>query len=69
STFRIVDQVLDRWTFDRLDEILRRPEWDETWVHTRGAILQRVFAHDIAHAAELNETLGGAGLTQIDLWG
>ncbi len=69
STFRIVEAVLDRWTLEMLDEELRRPEWDASWVHTRGAVLQRVFSHDVYHCAELNETLGAAGLPQIDLWG
>jgi hypothetical protein len=68
STFRIVEGCLDRWTLDMLDEVLRRPEWDESWVHTRGAVIQRVFSHDIYHVAELNEALGRAGLTQVDLW-
>ena len=68
STFRVVDGCLDRWTVDMLNEELRRPEWDETWVHTRGSVIQRVFAHDVYHSAELNETLGRAGLPQIDLW-
>ena len=69
STFRIVEGCLDRWTLDMLDEVLRRPEWDETWVHTRGSVLQRVFSHDVYHCAELNETLGTARLAQVDLWG
>jgi uncharacterized damage-inducible protein DinB len=68
STFRIVEGCLDRWTLDMLGEVLRRPEWDATWVHTRGSVLQRVFSHDVYHIAELNETLGSAGLTQVDLW-
>ena len=38
------------------------------WVHTRGAVIHRVFSHDVYHIAELNESLGRAGLTQIDLW-
>ena len=68
STFRIVERRLDRWTLDMLDEELRRPEWDGSWVHTRGWVIQRVFSHDVWHTAELNETLGNAGLPQIDLW-
>ena len=28
-----------------------------SWAHTRGWVLQRVFAHDVYHCAELNETL------------
>ncbi|HEY7936728.1 MAG TPA: DinB family protein [Candidatus Limnocylindrales bacterium] len=68
STFRIVEGCLDRWTLASLDDVLRRPEWDESWVHTRGAVLQRVFSHDVYHCAELNEALGMAGLPQVDLW-
>ena len=68
STFRIVEGCLDQWTLEMLDEVLRRPEWDASWVHTRGAVIQRVFAHDISHITELNETLGRTGLPQIDLW-
>lgn len=68
STFRIIESCLDRWTLDMLDEELRRPEWDETWVHTRGSVLQRVSSHDVWHCAELSGTLGHAGLPQIDLW-
>jgi len=44
------------------------PEWDDSWAHTRGSVIQRVFSHDVYHCAELNETLGIAGLLQIDLW-
>ncbi|MEJ7803002.1 MAG: DinB family protein [Candidatus Limnocylindria bacterium] len=68
STFRIIESCLDRWTLDMLDEELRRPEWDGTWVHTRGSVIQRVFAHDAWHCADLSGTLGDARLPQIDLW-
>ena len=69
SSFRIVEQCLDGWTVDSLADELRREDWDGTWVHTRGSVIQRVFAHDVYHSAELNEALGRAGLPQIDLWG
>ncbi len=68
STFRIVESRLDAWTLDMLGEEVRRPEWGPDWVYTRGSIIQRVFAHDIYHASELNEILGNAGLPQMDLW-
>ena len=68
STFRIIEGFLDRWTIDDLEEELRRPEWDGSWVHTRRWVIQRVFTHDVWHAAEMNESLGNAGLPQIDLW-
>jgi hypothetical protein len=69
STFRVVEACLDRWSVASLSEELRHPEWDDSWVHTRGFVLQRVFSHDVYHCAELNETLGMAGLAQVDLWG
>jgi hypothetical protein len=68
ATFRIVEGCLDRWTLDMLGDELRRPEWDDSWVHTRGSVIQRVFSHDVYHCADLNGTLGAAGLPQIDLW-
>jgi hypothetical protein len=68
STFGVVEGCLDRWTLEMLGEELRRPEWDDSWVHTRGAVIQRVFSHDVYHIDELNETLGVAGLRQVDLW-
>ncbi len=69
SSFRIVERCLDRWTLDALDEEIVRRWGTEERTHTRGWVLQRVFAHDVYHCAELNETLGTAGLPQIDLWG
>jgi hypothetical protein len=69
STFGVVEAVLDRWTFDQLDEEIRRTSGNEESVHTRGWVIQRVFSHDVYHVAELNEALGAAGLPQIDLWG
>jgi hypothetical protein len=68
STFRIVERCLDTWTLEMLEETLRRPEWDASWVHSRGAVIQRVFSHDVYHCAELNEVLARAGLAQVGLW-
>ena len=58
STFRIVERCLDHWTLDMLDEEIRRRWGDEERVHDRGWVLERVFAHDVYHCAELNEALG-----------
>lgn len=70
STFVIVESCLDRWTLEMLAEEIRHPEpgGGGSRVHTRGAVIQRVFSHDVSHIAELNETLGAHGLTQVDLW-
>jgi hypothetical protein len=51
-----------------LEEEIRHPEWGDSRVHTRGFVLERVFSHDVWHAAEINEALGRAGLAQIDIW-
>ena len=56
SSFRIVEHCLDRWTLDMLDEEIRRRWGTEERVHLRGWVIQRVFAHDVYHCAELNET-------------
>jgi DinB superfamily len=68
STFRIVDGCLDRWTLDTLDQEIRRQFDAEEWVGTRGSLIQRAFAHDIYHCAELNEAFTALGLPQIKLW-
>ena len=68
STWAIIERVLDTWTLDSLDEVLRRPEWDNSWVRTRGALVQRTYGHDVWHCAELNDTLSRNGLPLIDIW-
>ena len=68
STFGVVANCLDRWTLDDLDDVIRLPSGDNESVYTRGSIIQRVFIHDVYHAAELNETLGRNGLPIIDFW-
>ena len=51
-----------------LSEEFRRT-WDgDVSVHTRGSVIQRLFSHDAYHCGELSQTLGIAGLPQIDLW-
>lgn len=68
STFRIIDHILDTWTLDMLDEVIRRDFGPRPWIYSRGSILQRVFAHDVYHAAELNEVLSREGLPLVDIW-
>ena len=68
STFRIVESCLDGWTLESLETVLRRPEWDDSWVHTRGAVIQRVFTHDVWHCSEVNEALTRAGLAEVNLF-
>ncbi len=70
ASFAIVERVLDAWTPASLAREISHPEWGAgNRVHTRGFVIERVYAHDIAHIAELNEALTSAGLPIIDLWG
>ena len=53
---------------ESLSEVLKRPEWDDSWVHTRGSVIQRLYTHDVYHIAEVNQAFGAAGLPLVDLW-
>jgi uncharacterized damage-inducible protein DinB len=68
STWAIVDGVLDRWTPEMLGEEIARFYVDRRQVHSRSSILQRLLTHEAYHCGELSQTLGIAGLPQIDLW-
>jgi uncharacterized damage-inducible protein DinB len=68
STWRLIEGCLDRWTPDMLGDEFHREYDSRDQVHTRGSILQRLFSHDAYHCGELSQTLGIAGLPQIDLW-
>jgi uncharacterized damage-inducible protein DinB len=68
STWRLIEGCLDRWTPDMLGDEFHREYDGRDQVHTRGSILQRIFSHDAYHCGELSQTLGIAGLPQIDLW-
>lgn len=68
TTFAIVEDCLDRWTPEMLADPITRTYGSTSQVHTRRSIVQRLFSHDAYHCGELSQTLGIAGLPQIDLW-
>jgi uncharacterized damage-inducible protein DinB len=68
STWALVDRCLDRWTPAMLEETVERFYGDQRQVHSRSSILQRLSTHEAYHCGELSQTLGIAGLPQIDLW-
>jgi uncharacterized damage-inducible protein DinB len=69
STWRLLEGCLDRWTLDDLARQVRRVSYSgHQETHTLGAVLQRMLTHDAYHCGELSQTLGIAGLPQIDLW-
>jgi uncharacterized damage-inducible protein DinB len=68
STWAIIDRCLDTWTPEMLLETVERPYGAERQVHSRASIVQRLLTHEAYHCGELSQTLGIAGLPQIDLW-
>lgn len=68
STWAVVDRVLDTWEPSMLPEEVERPFGDSVQLHSRASILQRLLTHEAYHCGELSQTLGIAGLPQIDLW-
>lgn len=69
STFRMVETCLDTWTVDSLTDEIRHPDFGPDWVHTRGAVVQRVFSHDLWHGGQVSQTLGINGLPKLEVWG
>ena len=68
STFRVVETALDTITFETFDDEIVRQFGDEEWRYSQASVIQRSFAHDISHIAEINEALSRAGLPLVDLW-
>src|SRR5512132_4495593 len=62
STFAIIESCLDSWTLEMLAEEVSHPDWPGDWTHPRAWALERSFAHDVWHIAELSDALGRAGL-------
>lgn len=69
TSFAIVERALDIWDADSLTEVIDRSDLEGDWRHTRGFVLERVYAHDLWHAAEASEILTALGLPPIDPWG
>ncbi len=68
TTWAIIDRCLDTWTPATLEDEVVLTYGDVRRVHTRASIVQRLFTHEAYHCGELSQTLGIAGLPQIDLW-
>jgi uncharacterized damage-inducible protein DinB len=69
KTWRIVEGCLDRWSPEMMGDTFERTSNAVRQAHSRTSILQRIFSHDVYHCGELSQTLGVAGLPQVDLWG
>lgn len=68
STWTIVEDCLDRWTPDMLQETFRRETSGTVTIHTRQSVLIRLLTHDAYHCGEIAQTLGMHGLPEVDIW-
>ena len=67
-TWGVIDDVLNRWTYDDLQGIVTDVEDDGTEVqHTRQWVLWHLIEHDMHHGGELSFALGMHGVAAIDL--
>ena len=65
STWSLIAGCLDRSTPAMLDETIVT---ESRRSFSRQSMLLRLLSHGAYHAGELSQTLGIAGLPQIDLW-
>ena len=68
STWTIVEDCLDRWTPDMLQETFRREINGKVQLHTRQSVLIRMLTHDAYHCGEIAQALGMHGLPEVDIW-
>jgi uncharacterized damage-inducible protein DinB len=68
SSWRIVEQCLERWTPEMLQDEFRRERDGKIQILTRQSVLMRLLTHDASHVGEISQTLGVHGLAEIDLW-
>ena len=68
STWTIVEDCLDRWTTEMLQDEFRRERDGQVQIHTRQSVLMRILTHDAYHCAEVGQTLGIHGLPEVDIW-
>jgi len=68
STWSIVEQVLELWTPEMLQDEFHREIGGKIQIHTRQSVLMRMLTHDAEHCGEISLTLGMNGLPGLDLW-
>jgi uncharacterized damage-inducible protein DinB len=68
TSWSIVEECLQRWTPEMLQEEFRRESAGQIEIHTRQAVLMRLLTHDAYHGGEISQTLGMNGLKELDLW-
>jgi uncharacterized damage-inducible protein DinB len=69
TTWKVIEEALQRWTIADLDETLRDVDEDtgEEEVFTRQWVIWHLLEHDLHHGGEISFSLGMHGLAAIDL--
>lgn len=68
SSWGVVQECLERWTPEMLQDEMRRERDGKIQIHTRQSVLVRLLTHDAEHCGEISTTLGMHGLQEVDLW-
>jgi uncharacterized damage-inducible protein DinB len=68
SSWGIVQECLEHWTPEMLQDEFHRERDGKIQIHTRQAVLMRMLTHDAEHCGEISLTLGMHGLGGLDLW-
>ena len=68
SSWKIVQNCLEQWTPQMLQDEFRREMGGTFQIHTRQSVLMRLLTHDAEHCGEIATTLGMNGLKGVDLW-
>jgi hypothetical protein len=68
STWTIVEDCLERWTPEMLQDEFRREINGQVQIHTRQSVLMRLLTHDAYHIGETNQTLGMNALPEMYIW-
>ncbi len=68
STWTIVEDCLERWTPEMLQDEFRREINGQVQIHTRQSVLMRLLTHDAYHIGEITQTLGVNRLPEVYIW-
>lgn len=68
TTFKLIEDCLQRWTPDMLDDTFTRQRDGRTQTLTRQFVIWRVLQHDAMHCGEVSTIFGMHGLPEIDFW-
>ncbi|HKV32465.1 MAG TPA: DinB family protein [Candidatus Dormibacteraeota bacterium] len=68
SSWSVIQDCLDRWTPEMLQEKFPRESRGAIQIHTRQAVLMRLITHDAYHSGEISATLGMNRLDELDIW-